>query len=351
MSVSKSFYQKILRLLFHKPEQQECPARQHLRGFELLENRELLSASPWQRDMPDLTSDEDYTAAGDNFAPDESVNMNLDDEPDDNIYGAFLEEEITGFTGNEWHQMESLSAQNDECDFAGGSIGITTASSINVIEGQNAVINLNRSDAIPELGALMNIPIYFQISTTITSLDGTTTTSSYESYFIFPAGTSSYAYQVGISNDSIPELSETTITFTLLSAVASPHEYSVSSSVITINVIDNDHWKVCVEASDPVATERLTDVTPDYGEYTITRTHDISGVTGDTTYAVTVNFDMVYDSNLPESVENNQLAAASGDYSLQYQQTNGDWASLSYTAGPGTSPLETRYHYSVTIPA
>ncbi|MDR0870651.1 MAG: hypothetical protein LBN39_07645 [Planctomycetaceae bacterium] len=57
----------------------------------------------------------------------------------------------------------------------------------------------------------------------------------------------------------------------------------------SLTIMEDDNWLVKVEATG--ATERLVDVTQDYGEYKFTRYAD-----KDKSYPVNVTFDMIYDS-------------------------------------------------------
>ncbi|MBQ1278037.1 MAG: hypothetical protein IIY07_05285, partial [Thermoguttaceae bacterium] len=57
------------------------------------------------------------------------------------------------------------------------------------------------------------------------------------------------------------------------SSYAQSYDFIFESSSVTATFVDDDHWKVSVEASDSTATERLADVEQDYGYYTFKREH------------------------------------------------------------------------------
>ena len=116
-----------------------------------------------------------------------------------------------------------------------------------------------------------------------------------------------------------------------------------------VKLIIIDKWTVSVEATKNIATERLSNVVQDYGEYTIKRTHAVSGTAVDTTYAVTVSFDMIYDSANPNSTTN-KAARPGSDYTLQYQNTSGQWINMTTPTNPQTTGTVSRYRYSVQIP-
>ena len=112
-------------------------------------------------------------------------------------------------------------------------------------------------------------------------------------------------------------------------------------------------------ATDATATERLPDVDQDYGIYMITRTNALPSGYCDTSYAMTVGFDMIYDSAFPHAIDN-RAAQPGIDYTLAYYRKNVSnqgvvtyaWTAL--TPVSSTSPLlggtETRYRYTLEIP-
>lgn len=165
----------------------------------------------------------------------------------------------------------------------------------------------------------------------------------------------------------------------------SPPSYDFSfatSNQATATFVDDDHWKVSVEASDSTATERLADVEQDYGYYTFKREHqnpDVAAkidakiqelteadatdaeldavkeladlVTGDASYSVRVEFEAYYN---PES---NLDAALGDDYSLSTTplvSENADAYLASFTAITSTiqtTPALARREYDGVIPA
>ena len=166
------------------------------------------------------------------------------------------------------------------------------------------------------------------------------------------------------------------------SSYAQSYDFIFESSSVTATFVDDDHWKVSVEASDPTATERLADVEQDYGYYTFKREHqnpyvaakidakvqeltktnatnaEIDGVkalanlvTGDATYGVTVDFEALYNS------ESNYDAQPTVDYALSTsplatESADAYLASFEFSSTPNQSeaPL-LRYDCSGVIPA
>ena len=166
------------------------------------------------------------------------------------------------------------------------------------------------------------------------------------------------------------------------SSYAQSYDFIFESSSVTATFVDDDHWKVSVEASDSTATERLADVEQDYGYYTFKREHqnpDVAAkidakvqeltkadatnaeiddvkelaalVTGDATYSVTVDFEALYNS------ESNYDAEPTVDYALSTsplatESADAYLASFEFSSTPNQSeaPLW-RYDCSGVIPA
>jgi len=166
------------------------------------------------------------------------------------------------------------------------------------------------------------------------------------------------------------------------SSYAQSYDFIFESSSVTATFVDDDHWKVSVEASDPTATERLADVEQDYGYYTFKREHQnpyvaakidakvqelteanatateigavqalAALVTGDATYGVTVDFEALYNS------ESNYDAQPTVDYALSTsplatESADAYLASFEFSSTPNQSeaPLW-RYDCSGVIPA
>ncbi|MDR1269938.1 MAG: hypothetical protein LBK82_10465, partial [Planctomycetaceae bacterium] len=144
------------------------------------------------------------------------------------------------------------------------------------------------------------------------------------------------------NNDALPEDNET-VTLTVTNAYAnSQYPFNASGSG-TFTIKDDDKWKVSVETTDDTATERLSDVVQDYGEFKFIKTFSGEGE-GDQSYGITAVFDMIYDSGDPMS------AQYGNDYSLQYQNTSGQWVSFGTPQVIQTNTIS-RYRFSVTIPA
>ncbi|MBQ6826638.1 MAG: hypothetical protein IJO46_01380, partial [Thermoguttaceae bacterium] len=163
---------------------------------------------------------------------------------------------------------------------------------------------------------------------------------------------------------------------------AQPYEFTFATSeTVSATFVDDDHWQVSVEASDPTATERLADVEQDYGYYTFKREHQnpyvaekidakvqelteanateaaigavqalAALVTGDTTYGVTVDFEALYNR------ESTYDAQPTVDYALTTSPLASESASsylssftFSSTPNQSEDPLW-RYDCSGVIP-
>ena len=163
---------------------------------------------------------------------------------------------------------------------------------------------------------------------------------------------------------------------------AQPYEFTFATSeTVSATFVDDDHWQVSVEASDPTATERLADVEQDYGYYTFKREHQnpyvaekidakvqelteanateaaigavqalAALVTGDTTYGVTVDFEALYNR------ESTYDAQPTVDYALSTSPLASESASsylssftFSSTPNQSEDPLW-RYDCSGVIP-
>lgn len=166
------------------------------------------------------------------------------------------------------------------------------------------------------------------------------------------------------------------------SSYAQPYEFTFATSeTVSATFVDDDHWQVSVEASDPTATERLADVEQDYGYYTFKREHQnpyvaekidakvqelteanateaaigavqalAALVTGDTTYGVTVDFEALYNR------ESTYDAQPTVDYALTTSPLASESASsylssftFSSTPNQSEDPLW-RYDCSGVIP-
>jgi hypothetical protein len=144
------------------------------------------------------------------------------------------------------------------------------------------------------------------------------------------------------NSDALPENNET-VTITIVNAYAnSAYPFSASGSG-TVTIKDDDKWKVSVATTDGTVTERLSDVAQDYGEFKFVKTFSGEGE-GDQSYGITAVFDMIYDSG------DTMSAQYGNDYSLQYQNTSGQWVSFGTPQVFQTNTIS-RYHFSVTIPA
>lgn len=140
------------------------------------------------------------------------------------------------------------------------------------------------------------------------------------------------------------------------SSGGSTYEFNMGTTSFSVTLVDDDKWNVDVDASDPVASERLPGVAPDYGYYTFTRTAGVEGIPCDASYGLTVYFDVLVAQSDPY-----YCAASSVDYLLNANQLNENdsnvylsnfqyrgWYDTEVTDG-GTT--EYRYHYQGTIPA
>ena len=134
------------------------------------------------------------------------------------------------------------------------------------------------------------------------------------------------------------------------------YEFNMGTTSFSVTLVDDDKWNVDVDASDPVASERLPGVAPDYGYYTFTRTAGVEGVPCDASYGLTVYFDVLVAPSDPY-----YCAARSVDYLLNANQLNENdsnvylsnfqyrgWYDTEMT-DEGTT--EYRFHYQGTIPA
>ncbi len=167
------------------------------------------------------------------------------------------------------------------------------------------------------------------------------------------------------------------------SSFAQPYDFTfTTSNQVSATFVDDDHWKISVEASDPTATERLADVEQDYGYYTFKREHQNADVaekidaklqemqadgateaelgaikaladlvTGDATYSVTVDFEAFYNR------ESTYDAQPTVDYALSAsplasESANSYLTSFEFSSTPNQSeaPLW-RYDCSGVIPA
>lgn len=140
------------------------------------------------------------------------------------------------------------------------------------------------------------------------------------------------------------------------SSGGSTYEFNMGTTSFSVTLVDDDKWNVDVDASDPVASERLPGVAPDYGYYTFTRTAGVEGIPCDASYGLTVYFDVLVAPSDPY-----YCAARSVDYLLNANQLNGNdtnvylsnfqyrgWYDTEMT-DEGTT--EYRFHYQGTIPA
>lgn len=140
------------------------------------------------------------------------------------------------------------------------------------------------------------------------------------------------------------------------SSGGSIYEFNMGTTSFSVTLVDDDKWNVDVDASDPVASERLPGVAPDYGYYTFTRTAGVEGVPCDASYGLTVYFDVLVAPSDPY-----YCAARSVDYLLNANQLNENdsnvylsnfqyrgWYDTEMT-DEGTT--EYRFHYQGTIPA
>jgi hypothetical protein len=162
----------------------------------------------------------------------------------------------------------------------------------------------------------------------------------------FPANTTDDTITIYVipNNDALPESNET-VTITVTTAYANSSYPFTADGSGTVTIKDDDKWKISVATSDGTATERISDVAQDYGEFKFVKTFSGEGE-GDQSYGITAVFDMIYDSGDVMS------AKYSNDYSLQCQNTSGQWVSLtlSNAFAIGTPPIY-HYQFSVTIPA
>jgi len=72
------------------------------------------------------------------------------------------------------------------------------------------------------------------------------------------------------NNNTKPEYDET-ITITIVNAYTNPlHPFNASGSG-TVTIQDDDKWTISVETTDGTATERMSDVIQDYGEFKFKR--------------------------------------------------------------------------------
>ena len=140
------------------------------------------------------------------------------------------------------------------------------------------------------------------------------------------------------------------------SSGGSTYEFNMGTTSFSVTLVDDDKWNVDVDASDPVASERLPGVAPDYGYYTFTRTAGVEGVPCDASYGLTVYFDVLVAPSDPY-----YCAARNVDYLLNANQLNENdsnvylsnfqyrgWYDTEMT-DEGTT--EYRFHYQGTIPA
>jgi hypothetical protein len=347
--MKQSFYSHFIQSLFKTASNNQNADNRRQLGLELLEKRELLSVNTRQLlvdDFSDFTQETSVVADNQTSTfSEESQSVSLSELEEDDIYGAFLESNLdVNLLESEWHNISSQSSQAspvNACGFGGGSVSVE-GETIEVVEGIDnyAVVNISRTDVVADKDAMMTLDVHYQIVREITYFDETTSTSTSDGYLFIAPG-SSHEYHLFIGNDFVPEYSEV-ITFTILSAghVHWSGEYEISDSEIVINVIDNDNWKVQVETTDDTATERLSDVAPDYGEYTFTRYHDIDNVAGDTNYVMYVYFDMIYDNANPYS-------ANGGDYQLRYADDGTFLYGYTYNNDEETI---TRYRYTIVFP-
>ena len=164
-------------------------------------------------------------------------------------------------------------------------------------------------------------------------------------------------------NDAIVEDSES-VTATLgvpyvpgSGGPATPYTFTYGTTVVNGTIIDDDHWKIILEATDSVASERLPGVAQDYGEYSFTRVYSDDSVpemlTGDQSYGIALTFD-VY-----ERPSSSFYCAKPGvDYTLSTTPLSENDASdyldnfqyLNYSVEGQSPDQDYIYHYSGYIP-
>lgn len=114
--------------------------------------------------------------------------------------------------------------------------------------------------------------------------------------FVIPQGATSKSIDMTVWNDGRIEDDED-VTLTVLGPApgAGDPEFTVDAAAAsaTVNIKDNDHWLVEVQATDGTASERLSGVVSDPGWFTFTRIDDGSSRSGDVTYAIEVTMEVM----------------------------------------------------------
>ncbi|MDR2438952.1 MAG: hypothetical protein LBE12_06245, partial [Planctomycetaceae bacterium] len=298
MSKNHSLLKKITKIIFGNtvskiPKQRTC--RKRMFGFESLENRELLSVSPL---LPGLFSSYQSSFEQNTFAYVDDNSAVKTNHTDYTVESAERSETVTAMSfQTEEGEMMDCCTNNMGTITATVEItnlGETTATGL----GTQGIVHIERSND-DDCGIYSNVTVTYRLSGTATPGSDYSAASSlsyyededgnyyYEGTFGISANTATYDFPIYVLNDGIVESSETII-FTLVSAeVEYCAEYTVTGSA-SFTIKDDDKWKVSVVTTDGTATERLSDVAQDYGEFKFVRTfsgedEDDEG-TGDQSY-------------------------------------------------------------------
>jgi hypothetical protein len=144
---------------------------------------------------------------------------------------------------------------------------------------------------------------------------------------------------INVLEDNIIEGLET---ITLEFSIDSPHTFDfyctdkyaffVSNNILTITI--TEYPKISLAVTDAAATERFEDIAQDYGKFSIK-------AQGNASSTITTLFDMIYDN------DDIMSAQYGNDYSLQYQNTSGQWVSLGIPQVIQTNTIS-RYRFSAS---